>query len=104
MSSNSFISGIQFHDEKYFPYGFSRSGDFNLEQAKTLTHCGFIMQQLAEGKISAENEEQEHFLLVINGTVEPLYLTELTYLKYLEIIQKKETVIDFAKKHPQLEF
>ena len=40
-----------------------------------------------------ENEEQEHFLQVIEGKTAPLYFVEETYLKYLKLIEKKHTPI-----------
>ena len=49
------------------------------------------MQQLAEGNLRASDEEQEHFLLVISGKINPLYFVEHTYLKYLSLIKKEKT-------------
>ena len=92
MATSSFFSGIKFHDNEYFPGGFFRSGIFNNKESETLSDCGFIMHQLAEGHIKACNEEQEHFLLVISGTVKPLYFIEHTFIKYLNFIKKDKKV------------
>ncbi len=91
MYANNFFSGIKFHNDEYFPYGFSCAGLFNAKEAETLSDCGYIMLQLAEGLMKPCNEEQEHFLLVVSGKIKPLYFIEHLYLKYLNYINKEKT-------------
>ncbi|MCW8928716.1 MAG: DUF413 domain-containing protein [Gammaproteobacteria bacterium] len=98
MSLNSFYSGIKFYDSKNFPYQFSRSGDFTFNEAELLSNCGFIMQQLHNKEIAPENEEQIHFLSVLEKKNKPLYSHEHVYLKYLQLIKKKKQLIPSVKK------
>lgn len=88
MEQNSFISPIKFYDDYHFPKGFSRSGDFTLNEAEMLTNCGTIIHQLINNEFLPESEEQKHFKSVILGTSEPLYQVEKVYLKYLNVIDK----------------
>lgn len=98
MSLNTFISDIKFYDNTNFPYEFSRCGDFTLKEAETLTNCGYIMQQLEKKQMQPENEEHNHFLDVIEGKHNPLYNHEYVYLKYLNLIEQKKTVICNVQK------
>ena len=98
MSTVNFLSGIKYFDDKYFPYHFSKSGDFSLEEAEILTNCGYIMTMLKSGEMKPDSEEHEHFLSVVNGKNKPLYRHEVVFLKYLNIIRKKETPFINIKK------
>ena len=98
MSINNFFSNIKFYDEDNFPYQFSRSGDFTLDEANILTHCGYIMQKLEKKEMRPENEEHSHFIGVIEGKNKPLYSYEHVYLKYLRLIDQKKTTISNIKK------
>lgn len=98
MSLNSFFSGVKFYDDDNFPYQFSRSGDFSLDEAELLTNCGFIMQQLHNRIMRPENEEQAHFVDVLESKTTPLYRHEQVYLKYLKLIEKKKTAISSVRK------
>ncbi|MCW8929898.1 MAG: DUF413 domain-containing protein [Gammaproteobacteria bacterium] len=93
MSINNFSSGIKFCDNDNFTYQFSRSGDFSIDEANILTECGYVMKKLEKREMRPENEEQCHFVGVIEGLIKPLYRSEFVYLKYLDIIEKKKSVI-----------
>jgi uncharacterized protein YifE (UPF0438 family) len=97
MLLNNFSSGIKFYDDANFPFGFARSGDFTIMEAETLTNSGYVMNQLANKKISPENEEQEHFVAVIEGKTQPLYKNEHLYLKYKKLIEKKDIFLNPVK-------
>lgn len=97
MLLNNFSSGIKFYDDANFPFGFSRSGDFTLQESELLTESGYLMQQLADKKIQPENEEQEHFVEVIEGKAHPLYKNEYLYLKYQNLINKKDIFLNPVK-------
>ncbi len=102
MSTVNFVSGIKYYDDKYFPYHFSKSGNFSLEESEILTNCGYIMSMLKSGEMKPESEEHEHFLSVINGKHKPLYRHEFIYLKYLNLIRKKQSpFIDIKKASNQ---
>jgi uncharacterized protein len=94
MELNNFSSGYAFYDDANFPYGFARSGDFTIQEAENLTKYGYMMNQLANKKISPENEEQEHFVQVVEGKTQPLYNNEQLYLKYKKLTEKKDVFLN----------
>ena len=94
MELNNFSSGYNFYDDVNFPYGFARSGDFTIQEAENLTKYGYMMHQLANKKISPENEEQEHFVQVVDGKTQPLYNNEQLYLKYKKLTEKKDIFLN----------
>jgi len=101
MMSNNFFSAIKFYDDVNYPRGFSRSGDFSIKEAELLENSGYIIKKLVNKEMSPENEEQEHFLQVIAGNAEPLYLTERVYLKYLNLLEKKKSFVPSVRRATQ---
>ncbi|TRY31806.1 DUF413 domain-containing protein [Aliiglaciecola sp. M165] len=77
-----------FNDAKNYPYGFSRSGDFSINESKALSQFGALLAALVDGQISAESAEDEHFLMVAYGKAEPETIAERAWLKYQKRINR----------------
>ena len=98
MSLNSFSSKTKFYDDKNFPYGFQRSGYFTFIESECLTNCGHLMNQLAQKKVKPEGEEQKHFMQMLEGKVEAVHEAEKAYVKYQQIIAKKNAFVSSVVK------
>ncbi|WP_394202666.1 DUF413 domain-containing protein [Shewanella waksmanii] len=87
MSNQKFrLSASHFYDDANFPRGFNRCGEFTRVQAELLTLYGLNMQALAAGMLLAENEEEQHFINVVQGIEVANTLIEITWMKYLSLI------------------
>lgn len=81
----AFVSQRQFFDDKNFPRGFSRSGNFTLLEASILEQHGIILNGLYNKSLAPQNEIQEQFLKVINGESAVSNSIERAWLKYLKL-------------------
>ncbi|MDX5297477.1 MAG: DUF413 domain-containing protein, partial [Gammaproteobacteria bacterium] len=79
-----FPSSKTYFDNKHYPRGFSRSGDFSIKEAELLSRYGVILNELSLGKVEASNDGQRHFVQVIHGEAEPANLLEKVWMKYLD--------------------
>lgn len=77
-----------FTDPKNYPYGFSRSGDFSINESKALSQYGCLCAALVDGVVEPESEEDKHFLLSAFGKVEPDTMAERAWFKYQKRINR----------------
>lgn len=82
------LSKRMFADPKNYPYGFSRSGDFSINESKALAYSGSLFSALVDGVIGAETEEEKHFLAAAFGQVEAETVAERAWLKYQKRINR----------------
>jgi uncharacterized protein YifE (UPF0438 family) len=92
-----------FFDDKHFPQGFSRSGDFTVPEAKLLTEFGLRLKELAEQKVSAENDDEQRFLQVISGSEEAESSIEKVWLKYVTISKPKSFTSIYGAHKPDVD-
>ncbi len=52
----SFVSNKKFYAKEHFPYGLSRSGEFNNDQAALLENHGMAYQELHSGQRAPAND------------------------------------------------
>ena len=71
-----------FSDAKNYPYGFSRSGDFSINESKALSQYGCLIAALVDGQIEAQTADDNHLLAAAFGTKEPETLAERAWVKY----------------------
>lgn len=85
MQSNfpEFETNRAFFDNRYFPRGFSRSGDFSLKEADLLTRYGALLNDLAQGRMAPATDAQARFLEVVQGQAEATHVLEKLWIKYL---------------------
>lgn len=81
-SKESFKANRKFYDDRNYPRGLSRSGDFTLSEARILENHGIALQELMSGKRQAETEEEKNFLLVCEGEAEATTTIEKAWKKY----------------------
>jgi len=98
LNSDIFLSERKFFDDKNFPYGFHRSGDFTIAEADLLSRYGVTMKKLVNGELQPSRPEQERFIQVIKGREEPRYAEESIYLKYMRLIAEKEKTFPPVRK------
>ena len=90
MATNaSFSVGKKVWDEQHFPYGFSRSGDFTIEQASLLEKNGQAYLMLAKGEREPLDNLEKQFVDFCRGEKEPENIHEKTWKLYMERINRK---------------
>lgn len=82
--SHSFQAERKFWDDEHFPYGFSRSGDFTLEQAALLEQCGHAYRALANGEREPSSQEEKDFVAFCRGVKEASSGHEKAWKRYQE--------------------
>ena len=77
-----------FSDPKNYPYGFSRSGDFSINESKALTQYGCLMAALVDGEIAPETPEDHEFLQAAYGYQKPETAMEKAWVRYQRRINR----------------
>lgn len=77
-----------FSDPKHYPYGFSRSGDFSINESKALAQYGCLFAALVDGVISPTTEEDKGFMSAAYGESEPNNVAEKAWVKYQKRINR----------------
>ena len=93
---DSFISNRKFYAEEYFPYGLSRSGEFNRNQAQLLEKYGEAYQALHSGERKPVNDEEREFVAVCQGEKTPATQHEKVWILFCQKIQKQTYVSAFS--------
>lgn len=99
----SFISKKRFFDNKNYPRGFSRQGDFTIKEAQLLEAHGEAFRELIDGSRKANTKVEKHFIEVINGKHEPENEYEKVWLKYLKLVNRVKKFHTLSGGKPQIE-
>ncbi len=91
--SESFVTCKRFYADEHFPYGISRSGEFNRDQAKLLEDHGEAYQALHSGLRSPINDEERDFVAVCKGEKQARTEHEIAWMRFCEKTQKRRTYI-----------
>ena len=91
--TESFVTCKMFYADEHFPYGISRSGEFNREQANLLEHYGEAYQALHSGQRSPINEEERDFVAGCKGEKEARTEHELAWTRFCDKTKKRRTCI-----------
>lgn len=83
---HGFIKTNEFYDDKNFPRGFKRSGDFTISESDILSSLGFRLTQLKQKKVNAETDEEKHFVEMCEHNLLPESVVERVWAKYENII------------------
>ncbi len=81
--ADSFITTNRFFDNKHYPRGFSRHGDFTIKEAQLLERHGYAFNELDSGKREPVTEEEQRFVAVCRGEREPVSAEEKVWSKYV---------------------
>jgi len=87
LSRDPFVERI-FSDIKNYPYGFSRSGDFTINESKALAQYGCLIAALVDGHIEAQSSKEQELLAAAFGKKEPEGLAQKAWVKYQEKINR----------------
>ncbi len=88
--TREFYLAKRFYDKQKFPYNFSRSGDFTIFEANLLERFGSLFTALQQGLVSNPNDDDKHFLQVVQGQVPAESLEEKIWMKYLRIKSRSQ--------------
>ena len=86
MSQDSFSVDRNFYDDRNYPRGMKRSGDFTLAEAEVLERYGVALMALSSGNRLPATEEEQHFVDVCRGNTTVANTIERAWLKYQNII------------------
>lgn len=81
----SFVCNKPFYDDKSFPYGFKRSGDFTIKESELLESIGRKLMSLAKGEDQPATDEEARFVKVAQGELDPESHVEKTWIKYRKL-------------------
>ncbi|MDO6477867.1 DUF413 domain-containing protein [Alteromonas sp. 1_MG-2023] len=87
-----------FMDKKHYPYGFARSGDFSIKEAKILAENGSVIAALVDGKLTPETDQDMRFIAVAHGETEPASPEEKVWLKYQKRINRPKAASIYGSK------
>lgn len=99
----SYTTTIRFFDNKYYPRGFSRHGDFTIKEARLLENHGHAFNDLNLGKREPANEEEKHFVAVCRGECEPVTVAERAWSKYMARIKRPRRFHTLSGGKPQMD-
>ena len=86
-----------YYDKKYFPWGFSKSGDFTIAQAKILEIYGKRLLALEQKEISPESREEKRFVAVCDRDKAASSSLEIAWEKYRTVIEQKSSTHTFNR-------
>lgn len=101
--TDSFVTSKKFFDNKNFPRGFSRQGDFTIKEATILEKHGVAFQNLIAGTLEPKTEIEKNFILAIKGEKEPENQYEKTWIKYLNTISRAKKFHTLSGGRPQVD-
>lgn len=79
-----------FNDTINFPYGFNRSGHFNIRQAELLKVLGTRLRELDKGKQDATNDVEAAFIQFCKGEKTAETDVEKLWMKYKDISENRQ--------------
>ncbi|WP_085246933.1 DUF413 domain-containing protein [Gilliamella mensalis] len=101
--AESFVSQQRFFDNKNYPRGFSRHGDFTIKEALILEKHGCAFKDLDAETRTPSTAEEKSFVAVCKGKKEPSTDFEKTWLKYLSRINKPKRFHTLSGGKPQVD-
>ena len=90
IQEKSFATSKKYFDDRNFPRGFQRSGDFTRNQASILETKGVALKELHEGVRQPETEEESRFVATCLGQEQPQTDVEKAWATYVRALQRKQ--------------
>ncbi|MDE1513861.1 MULTISPECIES: DUF413 domain-containing protein [Vibrio] len=91
MAETAFRQGKKrFFDTKKFPRGFAKSGDFTLAEEEILSLYGNTMLGLESGELTPENDQEQHFIKVLENPDLAEHKLEKAWLKYTRLARGRK--------------
>lgn len=82
----SFKVSRSFYDDKNYPRGMARSGDFTLKESQLLIQYGVALMDLSTGKRTPVTDLEQHFVDVCNDKANVENDIEKAWIKYHNFI------------------
>lgn len=101
--AESFTTTNRYFDNKHYPRGFSRHGDFTIKEAQLLERHGYAFNELYLGKREPVTEEEKLFVAVCRGEREPVTEAERVWSKYMTRIKRPKRFHTLSGGKPQVE-
>ncbi|MDF7666408.1 DUF413 domain-containing protein [Orbaceae bacterium ESL0727] len=101
--TDSFVSQQRFFDNKNYPRGFSRHGDFTIKEAQLLEKYGCSFRDLDAETRKPVSTEEKSFVAVCKGKKEPVTDCEKVWIKYLARINKPRRFHTLSGGKPQID-
>ena len=83
---HGFLVQSEFYDDKHFPRGFKRSGDFTIPESDILSTLGTRLSLLEQSKVVPQSESEEHFVFMCSNNLLPETQVEKVWAKYKNLI------------------
>ncbi|WCE32199.1 DUF413 domain-containing protein [Vibrio sp. SCSIO 43137] len=92
----------RFYDDKAFPRGFAKSGNFTILEEELLIYYGDTMDGLETGRLEPENAEEKHFLKALKDPKKANTKLETTWLKYIKYARGRKHFHTLSSKKPSV--
>lgn len=90
--AESFSVTRRFFDDKNYPRGFARHGDYTIRESQTLEQFGQACLALENGERKAATDEEKRFVAVCKGDEIAESFLEKTWLKYRSLTTKTKRI------------
>ena len=90
--AESFSVTRRFFDDKNYPRGFSRHGDYTIPESQTLEQFGQACLALETGERKAKTADEKQFVAVVKGEKVPETFLEKTWVKYRTLTSKTKRI------------
>ena len=101
--AESFSTNHRFFDNKHYPRGFSRHGDFTIKEAQVLERFGYAFNELDLGTREPQTEEEQLFVAVCRGERQPATEAEKIWSKYIARIRRPKRFDTLSGGKPQMD-
>lgn len=101
--ADSFMTINRFFDNKHYPRGFSRHGDFTIKEAQILERQGHAFNELDLGKREPVTDEESLFVAMCRGEHEPATEAERIWAKYVAHTKRPKRFHTLSGGKPQME-
>ncbi|MCG8710890.1 DUF413 domain-containing protein [Brenneria sp. 4F2] len=101
--AESFSTSNRFFDNKFYPRGFSRHGDFTIKEAQLLERHGYAFNELNLGKRQPVNEEEALFVAMCRGERKAETDMEKIWSKYMDRIRRPKRFHTLSGGKPQMD-
>lgn len=82
LSTGSFNATRRFYDDKNYPRGIGRSGDFTFAETEIIEQFGVVFQELSAGTRAPATVDEEQFVKVCKGEIQAASDYEKAWVKY----------------------
>lgn len=90
--AESFSVTRRFFDDKNYPRGFSRHGDYTIRESQILEQFGQACIALESGERKPATAEEKHFVAVLKGEKAPETNLEKVWIKYRTLTTKTKRI------------